>query len=138
VTEITESDNAAAFRNFKLTQHHQYLKTMVAPFLAKREHSNVTNEAFYDLYAITTQAWDMSAKLFRSRLTFQFVWNDVGARFAAETHEPLDCIVDRRTLQHEHVRVRLCTTPVVTMRNDQGMTIDTKHILKAGVLVMKY
>jgi hypothetical protein len=24
------------------------------------------------------------------------------------------------------------------MRNDQGMTIDTKHILKAGVLVMKY
>ena len=138
VGEMTEGSNAAAFKNFKLTQQHQYLKTMVAPFLARRKNSNVTNEAFYDLFAITTSAWELSGKLFRSRLTFQYVWNDAGARFSVETHEPLDCSVDRRTLQTEYCRVKLCATPVVTMRNDQGFTIDTKNILKAGVLVMRY
>jgi hypothetical protein len=136
---MVEGDNAASFRNFKLTQHHQFLKTMIAPFLTKRNRQeNVTNEAFYDLFTIATSAWDLSAKLFRSRLTFQYVWNDVGARFSAETHEPLDCSVSPLTLQLEHCRVRLCATPAVTMRNDQGMTIDTKNILKAGVLVMRY
>ncbi|KAK4155058.1 hypothetical protein C8A00DRAFT_42288 [Chaetomidium leptoderma] len=138
VADMMQGANAAPFRNFKLTQHHQYLKTMVAPFLAKGKNSNVTNEAFYDLFTITTTAWDLSAKLFRSRLTFQYMWNDAGVRFSAETHEPYDCIVDRLTLQHEHCRVRLCATPAVTVRNDQGMTIDTKNILKSGVLVMRY
>ncbi|KAL2184839.1 hypothetical protein L209DRAFT_773255 [Thermothelomyces heterothallicus CBS 203.75] len=136
VTDMAEGPNAAAFKNYKLTQHHQYLKTMVAPFLARRKVPNVTNEAFYDLFTITTAAWDLSAKLLRSRLTFQYAWGDAGARFSAETHEPLDCTVDRLTLQHEHCRLRFCATPAVTMRNDQGMTIDTKNILKAGVLVV--
>ncbi|KAK4120026.1 hypothetical protein N657DRAFT_580707 [Parathielavia appendiculata] len=140
VTEMVEGTNAQAFKNFKLTQHHQFLKTMIVPFLAKRNNkqSNFVNEAFYDLFTIATSAWELSAKLFRSRLTFQYVWNDVGVRFSAEMHEPLDCSVDRLTLQAEHCRVRLCATPAVTMRNDQGMTIDTKNILKAGVLVMRY
>ena len=138
VSEMAAGANAAAFKNFKLTQHHQYLKTMVAPFLATRKAANVANEAFYDLFTITTTAWDLSAKMFASRLTFQYVWNDAGVRFAAETHEPLDCSVDRLTLQHEHCRVRFCATPAVTVRNDQGMTIDAKNILKAGVLVMRY
>jgi hypothetical protein len=138
VEEMVAGPNAAKFKNFKLTQHHQYLKTMVAPFLATHKAANVANEAFYDLFTITTTAWDLSAKMFASRLTFQYVWNDAGVRFAAETHEPLDCSVDRLTLQYEHCRIRFCATPAVTVRNDQGMTIDAKNILKAGVLVMRY
>jgi hypothetical protein len=157
---MTSGSNAAAFKNFKLTQHHQYLKTMVAPFLSRRKpapHPNhassdgappppapnpatATNEAFYDLFGITTSAWELSTKLFRSRLTFQYVWNDAGVRFAAETHEPLDYSVlgAAQQLQNEHARVRFCATPAVTVRNDQGMTIRTRNILKAGVLVMRY
>ncbi|KAH6851260.1 hypothetical protein B0I37DRAFT_404900 [Chaetomium sp. MPI-CAGE-AT-0009] len=191
VSEMVSGNNAAAFKNFKLTQHHQYLKTMVAPFLTRRRRpthanphtssssttgttsttntnappqgpppppTNVTNEAFYDLFGITATAWELSGKLFRSRLTFQYVWNDAGVRFAAETHEPLDLppvsavsggagagggagggAAERLlALQHDHARVRFCATPAVTVRNDQAMTIRTRNILKAGVLVMRY
>lgn len=135
---MSSGQNAAAFRNYKLTQHHQYLKTMVAPFLARRRSPNITNEAFYDLFTVTTAAWDLSGNLFGSRLTFAHAWVEPGARFSADAHEPLDCRVDRRTLEHEHCRVRFCATPAVTVRSDRGMTIDAKNILKAGVLVMNY
>ncbi len=138
VKEMADGPNSEAFKNFKLTQHHRHLKTMVAPFLARRKTSNVDNEAFYDLFTITTTAWDLSAKLFAARLTCQYVWNDVGARFSADTHEPLDCTVSRLTLQYERCHVMLCATPAVTMRNDKGMTIETKNILKSGVLVLRY
>ncbi|KAL2195700.1 hypothetical protein P885DRAFT_40155 [Corynascus similis CBS 632.67] len=138
VAEMSSGQNAAAFRNYKLTQHHQYLKTMVAPFLARRRSPNITNEAFYDLFTVTTAAWDLSGNLFGSRLTFAHAWVEPGARFSADAHEPLDCRVDRRTLEHEHCRVRFCATPAVTVRSDRGMTIDAKNILKAGVLVMNY
>ncbi|EAQ91640.1 predicted protein [Chaetomium globosum CBS 148.51] len=94
-------------------------------------------------------------KLFQSRLTFQYVWNDGGTRFATEAHEPLDYVPIGGTgggggaggvggvtvgvaLQNEHARVRFCATPAVTVRNDQGMAIGIRNILKAGVLVMRY
>ncbi|KAH6613334.1 hypothetical protein F5144DRAFT_616306 [Chaetomium tenue] len=176
ITEMTSGSNAAAFKNFKLTQHHQYLKTMIGPFLTRLRkttpappptshdgssdgpapaplpptQTNIANEAFYDLFGITTSAWELSTKLFQSRLTFQYVWNDGGTRFAAETHEPLDYVPIGGTgggaggvtvgvaLQNEHARVRFCATPAVTVRNDQGMTIGIRNILKAGVLVLRY
>ncbi|KAL2155552.1 hypothetical protein VTH82DRAFT_294 [Thermothelomyces myriococcoides] len=156
VSSMMEGRNAASFKNYKQTQHHQHLKAMLGPFLGKRKTANELNEAFYDLFSITTAAWDLSAKLLRSRLTFQFAWADAGARFAVETHEPLDragagagagtsaavAVADRRhrssTLQHEHCRIRFCATPAVTVRNDQGMTIDIRNIIKAGVLLMGY
>lgn len=152
VGEMVEGDNAAAFKNFKLTHHQQHLRTLIAPFLPRRtggggggssknrnnKSGGVANEAFYDLFTIASSAWDLSARLFRSRMTFQWAWAEVGTRFAADAHEPVDCSVDRLTLQHEHCRVRLGTTPAVTLRNDMGMTIATRNILKAGVLVMRY
>ena len=133
---MTEGENAARFKNFKLTQHHQFLKTMVAPFLPKRTSRNVTNEAFFDLFTITASAWELAIRLFQSRLSFQYLWSDAGTRFSAETHEPLDCRVSRLTLQYEHCRVMLAATPAVTVRNDQGLHIDTKNILKSGVLLL--
>ncbi|SPQ20552.1 3c1c125b-bded-4642-9d05-df9f32c32def [Thermothielavioides terrestris] len=139
VAEMSEGSNAAAFKNYKVTQHHQQLKSMMAPFLPRRtgKNHNITNEAFFDLYTITTTAWELSAKLFRSRLTFQWTWTDVGVLFTADTQEPVDCPVDRLLLQHERWRVKLCATPAVTLRNDQGMTITIKNILKSGVLLMR-
>ena len=136
IKEMTESENAASFKNFKLTQHHQFLKTMVAPFLPKRTSGNITNEAFFDLFTITASAWELAIRLFQSRLTFQYIWNDAGTRFSIDSHEPLDCRISRLTLQFEHCRVMLAATPAVTVRNDQGVHIDIKNILKSGVLVL--
>lgn len=130
--------NAAAFKNHKLNQHHQHLKTMVAPFLPRDKKSTTTQEAFYDLFTIAGSAWELSTKLFQSRLTFQYVWNDVHTRFSAETHRSLGIDLDPHMLQQEYWRIKLCVTPAITLRNDQGMTIDTKNILKSGVLVMRY
>ena len=136
IKEMTEGENAARFKNFKLTQHHQFLKTMVAPFLPKRTSRNVTNEAFFDLFTITASAWELAIRLFQSRLTFQYLWSDAGTRFSVESHEPLDCRVSRLTLQYEQCRVMLAATPAVIVRNDQGLHIDTKNILKSGVLLV--
>ncbi|KAK4101881.1 hypothetical protein N658DRAFT_523542 [Parathielavia hyrcaniae] len=182
VTEMSEGANAKAFKNFKQTQHHQFLKTMIAPFLSKRSshnhnhtntghhnhnhnrhHNNnhtssnkpsstltlstknnatLINEAFYDLYTIATSAWDLSARLLTSRLSFQFVWTDVGARFSAAAHEPLDFVGgdrDRLALQQaEHGRIALCATPAVTVRNDRGLSVDVRRLVRAGVLVGRY
>lgn len=138
VTEMSTGPNSAAFKNHKVNQHHQHIKTMVAPFLPRDKKSTFAQEAFYDLFAIAGQAWDMSAKLFRSRLTFQHVWNDAYTRFSTEVHKPLGLNMDPIVLQIEHWRVKLCVTPAITMRNDQGMTISTRNVLKSGVLVMRY
>ena len=138
VTEMATRPNEAAFKNHKLNQHHQHMKKIVAPFLPRDKKSTVAQEAFYDLFAIAGSAWDVSAKLFRSRLTFQYVWNDAYTRFSAEAHKPVGIELDPMMLQLEHWRVKLCVTPTITMRNDQGMTIATKNILKSGVLVMRY
>ncbi|KAL2156843.1 hypothetical protein VTH06DRAFT_4073 [Thermothelomyces fergusii] len=138
VADMAEGANAAAFKNYKLTQHHQHLKTMQQQQQQQQQGGRAAaNEAFYDLFTITTAAWDLSGRLLRSRLTFQYAWADAGARFAAETHEPLDrAAVDRPALRHEHCRLRFCATPAVTVRDDRGVTIDARNILKAGVLLM--
>ncbi|KAL2134056.1 hypothetical protein VTI74DRAFT_1112 [Chaetomium olivicolor] len=138
VAAMMEGKKGEAFKSFKETQHNQYLKKMVAPFLAKRKNANATNEAFYDLFAIAQSAWELSGKLFLSRLSFDYMWTDAGNRFSADAHEPLDGEMDRFSLQRDHWRVKLCATPAVTVRNDQGMTIEIKNILRAGVLVMRY
>ncbi|KAK3899437.1 hypothetical protein C8A05DRAFT_18131 [Staphylotrichum tortipilum] len=171
LTSLASGTESGPFKNFKLTQHHQYLKTLVAPFLPKRipkptgppasntnpakppSATSLSNEAFYDLFTITAAAWDLSTRMHTlmppspsRRLSLQYSWAEHGARFAADSHEPVDCGVDRRTLQQEHIRVTLCTTPAVTVRVVRGegtggngkVDVDVRNILKAGVLVMRY
>ncbi|KXX82529.1 Liprin-beta-2 [Madurella mycetomatis] len=137
VTEMAEGPKAAAFKNHKLNQHHQQLRMMIAPFLPRTKENNMRDEAFYDLFAIAGAAWDLSSKLLRSRLTFQYVWNDPCAKFSADVHEALGCSIGPVYLQREHWRLKLCVTPAVTIRSDKGMTISARQILKSGVTVMR-
>ncbi|GAB1313596.1 Liprin-beta-2 [Madurella fahalii] len=137
VTEMAEGPKAAAFKNHKLNQHHQQLRMMIAPFLPRTKENNTRDEAFYDLFAIAGAAWELSSKLLRSPLTFQYVWNDPCARFSADVHEALGCSISPTTLQREQWRLKLCVTPAITMRSDKGMTISAKQILKSGVTVMR-
>lgn len=116
--------------------------------------TSLSNEAFYDLFTITAAAWDLSSRVHSimpsspsRRLSLQYSWADHGVRFAADIHEPVDCRVDRRTLQLEHCRITLCTTPAVTVRVVRGegeggrgkvVDVNVRNILKAGVLVLRY
>ncbi len=168
LTSLASGTESGPYKNFKLTQHHQYLKTLVAPFISKLipkptntsyppkppSKTSVSNDAFYDLFTITAGAWDLSTRLHSivpsspsRRLSLQYSWAEHGTRFAADSHEPLDCGVDRRTLQQEHCRITLCATPAVTVRVVRGegeggkgkvVDVDVRNILKAGVLVMRY
>ncbi|KAK4239051.1 hypothetical protein C8A03DRAFT_32906 [Achaetomium macrosporum] len=138
ITDIVEGADAARFRSHKITSHTDQLKDMLAAFLPHDKDSKVAKDAVYDISVIASTAWDMSAKVLQSRLTFQHVFNDVNARFSCEMHEALDSQADPHVLQREHVHIKLCVTPVITMRKDHGLSIDTKNVLKAGVLVMKY
>lgn len=113
---------------------------MIAPFLTRDKKSSITQEAFYDMFTAASMAWELSAKLFRSRLTFQYIWNDGNVRFSTETHQPLltEEALDPISLQQGHRRVKLCVTPAVILRSDQDMSISTKTILKSGVLLTRH
>ncbi|KAL2020778.1 hypothetical protein VTK56DRAFT_7976 [Thermocarpiscus australiensis] len=136
VTEMSKGPKSLQFKNHKINYHHQQLKLMVAFFLPRDKKANLPDEAYYDLFAIVSSAWELSSKVLRSRLTFQFLWHDGNAKFVADVHEALNSDLGGRALQQAQYRLKLSVTPAITIRSDQNMTIATKQILKSRVLVM--
>jgi hypothetical protein len=137
VGKMTEGPKAKAFRNHKLNHHHQKLRAMIAPFIPKIKNDMTRDEAFFDLFHITEQAFDLSGKLLRSPLTFQFTWCDELSKFSADFQQAIGCNIAPAILQRDQWRVKLCATPAVTMRSDQGVSIRAKQIVKAGVMIMR-
>ncbi|KAK3304018.1 uncharacterized protein B0T15DRAFT_399437 [Chaetomium strumarium] len=139
IREIVESPEATKYRSNKITQHASRLKDILAVFLPSDMDSKAAKDGVvYDISVIASTAWDVSAKVLQAPITFVFTFNDVNSLFMTEMHEALDCSTDPRQLQAEKCRVKLCVTPAITLRKDQGSTIHAKNILKASVLVMKY
>jgi len=137
---MTTGPNAPAFKNHKLNQHHQHLKTIVTPLLPydpNRKKSDLTNEALYDLFAVVNAAWELSSKMMMSRFTFSFDWAQGHDRFSAETHDAIACDIHPTILQRDHWLVKLGVTPIITARSDAGLSIATRTILKSGVLVTR-
>ncbi|KAH6620680.1 hypothetical protein B0J18DRAFT_480037 [Chaetomium sp. MPI-SDFR-AT-0129] len=150
---------------------------------ASAASSEFLDEAFYDLHAITTAAWDLSTRLMQAKADFHFIWSDIGTKFAGkpkqpaanpgahgntpspysdnsgntpEIHEALACFSVGANMQkvekmerrdRELAVVRLCVTPLVTVRSDGQMKLGPEHqllgseegsltVVKAGVLAL--
>ena len=122
-----------SFRQRKESFHQQRLKTIVGPLM---DGSASRSDAGYDLHNIAATALQISANMFQSRLSFQFVWNDTCTKFTADSHIAKETAVDAVTLQMRQWRLKLVITPGVTIRDDRGMSIVPRRVLRSEVLVM--
>jgi len=99
--------------------------------------SAVRSEAGRDLGAISTKAWELSAKMWTSHLTFQIVFPETASKFLESAMRAKDQPdVEPMRLQVNQTRLKLVITPVVTMRDDRGTTIKVKNLHHASVLTM--
>ncbi|KAK3320731.1 hypothetical protein B0T19DRAFT_487203 [Cercophora scortea] len=137
VSKIIAHPKFRSFQNWKKNEHFAKIKAIVGPLLSSsRPNSTVMSDASYDLFSIVDAAWMLSAKLFNSRLSFQYVWGETCIKFSQELHDAIETREDPRYLQAKQMRLKLVAVPGVTMRNDQGMSILPKRLLKAKVLLM--
>ncbi|KAK3944525.1 hypothetical protein QBC46DRAFT_350587 [Diplogelasinospora grovesii] len=135
IARIVEHQDWRNRRHNKINEHWTALKAMVG-ILLPDPSSPKYDDFRQELHRITEAAWDLSTKLLRSRLTFQYVWNDTCSKFSMECHEARNSQLDPLTLQNKQFRLQLVITPGITMRNDQGMSIEARMIRKALVDVM--
>lgn len=89
------------------------------------------------LHAIAERAWNISARMLRSRLTFNFIFPDAATRFSASSMTAVYCDRDPAELQTGHWRVRLVVSPVVTARNNTGASLSVFALMPAEVIPMK-
>ncbi|KAK0703258.1 hypothetical protein B0T26DRAFT_876318 [Lasiosphaeria miniovina] len=136
VQSMTVHDKWASFRQYKVNDHFQKLKKMMGPLVCARPSHNMHQEAFYDLHNVTTSAWDLSAKLVLSRLTFSYMWNDTGAKYSNESHVAIENREDPVILQIKQARIKLAVTPIITMRDDRGLAVMPKCLSKSKVLII--
>ncbi|KAK3683904.1 hypothetical protein B0T22DRAFT_443894 [Podospora appendiculata] len=138
VSRITKHPKFLSFQNWKKNDHFAKVKAIVGPLLSNCQPKSTTmGDASYDLFSIVDSAWMLSGRLFNSRLSFQYSWGETCHKFSHELHEAIDTPEDPRLLQSKQMRLKLVAVPGVTMRNDQGMSILPKRLLKAKVLLMQ-
>lgn len=94
-------------------------------------------DAYRDLEHVADLAWDLSSKILTSRLTFDFRFPEVGARFSSQSMLPIWPALEPTELQAKHWRVALVTTPVITCRNDTGSNISAHSVALADVYCMQ-
>ncbi|KJZ80321.1 hypothetical protein HIM_00171 [Hirsutella minnesotensis 3608] len=95
------------------------------------------HESRRDLERVAEAAWDLSARILASRLTFDFRFPDIGARFSCQSMLPIWPHADPAELQAKHWRVAFVTTPVITCRNDTGTGISAHSVTLADVFCMQ-
>lgn len=135
VSSVVASRNYHEFRAKQLSVHTKALRDMLGPLL---DDGVQRSQAGVDLGAIAILAWDMSAKMHTSRVTFQIYFPETNGKFNAPTMKAKDYTgTDQMQLQIDQARLKLVITPVITMRDDRGTTIRAKALQSAQVLVMK-
>jgi len=136
LAKMMENKRWREFRSWKVNDHFQRFKKMIGPVVYSEPKSQTLEDAFFDLYGIVDSFFDLAIEIVKSRLSFQFVWNDTCTKFTAENHNAVNSDLPPITIQLKQWRLKLVMTPGITMRNDQGMNITPRQVLKSDVLVM--
>jgi hypothetical protein len=135
VQSVISAKDYRSFRAKQLGVHTKALRDMLGPLL---DNGVARASAGSDLGAIAVLSWDLSCKMHTARLTFQIYFPETAGKFTAATMKAKDQTnVDPMKLQVEQTRLKLVITPVITMRDDRGLTIKAKAIHSANVLLMK-
>jgi hypothetical protein len=132
VQKIVDSEGYTAFRQTMINQHAKKLRDCMGPLL---NMETIRADAGKDLTAIATKAFDLSAKMFTSGWTLIITMPDCGTKFISSSMKPRNSEQDPTAMQIEKRKVKLAITPFITMRDDRGISIKTRTIHQASVLV---
>lgn len=127
-------EQATAWHKHKVDDIARMLQTTVQPLLNRFASPG---EAHRDVEHVAELAWELSSKMLCSRLTFDFRFPEIGARFSTQSMLPIWPHMDPADLQARHWRVAFVTTPAITCRNDTGGSISAHSVSLADVLCMQ-
>ncbi|PHH91927.1 hypothetical protein CDD83_9712 [Cordyceps sp. RAO-2017] len=131
---LRNEQGSRAWHRSKVEDVARMLQRTVQPLMNKFVHQH---DAHRDLERVAELAWELSSKLLGSRLTFDFRFPDIGARFSAQSMLPIWPPQDPAELQAKHWRVAFVTTPAITARNDTGAGISAHSVALADVFCMQ-
>lgn len=134
VKKIMESETFAQFRqkknNAMTEQFKQILSSLMNPGASREKSVAALND-------IVWLSFETSANMFMSSLHFGFVWNDTCTKFSHESHVACNHYdMNGMELQIRQFRLMLVITPGITVRDDRGMNIIPRRVMKSQVLVM--
>ncbi|KFG80597.1 hypothetical protein MANI_017569 [Metarhizium anisopliae] len=134
ILEAIMKTEPLAFHREKVSDITAALMATIQPLLNRLANPA---DAYRDLEHVADLAWDLSSKILTSRLTFDFRFPEVGARFSSQSMLPIWPGLEPTELQAKHWRVALVTTPVITCRNDTGSNISAHSVALADVYCMQ-
>lgn len=134
IDAILKLDHFPSFSKDRISQIAEMLLEMLRPLFNDSASDPI---AYRDLEAVARTAWALSSRILSSRLTFDFRFPEVGARFSCQSMIPVWPPVEPAELQARHWRVALVTTPVITCRNDTGSNISAHSVALADVICMQ-
>ncbi|KAJ6441910.1 activator 1 subunit 3 [Purpureocillium lavendulum] len=134
IAQVLRNEQGTMWHQSRVAETTRSLQTALQPLTNR--HANPA-EAQRELAAVAECAWDLSAQILTSRLTFDFRFPEVSSRFSPQSMLPIWPVADPADLQAKHFRVALVTTPVITCRNDTGAGISAHLIALADVFCMQ-
>lgn len=135
VQAIVGGRDFLTYRAHRLSQHTKQLREWVGPML----NSTVKRgDAGKDIGAIIVHAFDLSVRMHTSGWSFQLMFPDCGSKFGSTSMVCRDELITETPLdlQIRQVRLKLVITPVVTIRDDRGVSIRVKQLHCANVLIV--
>jgi len=133
IGQMLANPSFTEYRARRISFHQQRLKTIVGPLM---DPDASRTDAGFDLHAVASTALQVSALLFQSRLSFEFSWSVTCSKFSIDFHVPKDPPVDPLMLQQRQYRLKLVVTPSILFRDDRGVSVNPKRILRSEVFVM--
>ena len=131
---VVDSPDYAMFRSHQISNHTKCFRSMLRPLL---DVNSSRAEAGTDLGAIVVLAWDTSADMYTSGLSFEVSFPETTSIFNAATMFVRDRFhVDPMVLQALKTPIKLVITPSITLRDDRGATPRNRSLHKSMVLTM--
>ena len=131
---IVRSANYQIYRASRLSFHTKRLRDMLGPLL---NDGAARSQAGKDLGAIAVAAWELSVKMWTANISFQIYFPETAGKFSHANMVAKDQPnADSMQLQVQQTRLKLVITPVITLRDDRGLTILVKNLHQSHVLTM--
>lgn len=134
VETITTANKWRQNRQVKINHHVARIKTAVGHLLANDSDSR--RRIALQIWEIAEAAVELSASVYRSRLSFDYLFAETGSSFALGGHHALNSDLSPQTLAANQCRVKLAVTPRVTLRGEDVGAAASEVIVCSKVLVV--
>lgn len=133
---ITSQPDYNVYRIHKLSILTKGLRQLLGPILNVEA---VREDAGHVISDLVTKAFDSAVKIHCSYWQFTASFPAAGSKFLAHSMRCRNLLPgdNESAVQNRQARLGLCISPIVTMRDDRGLSIRVKQILSADCLVVQ-